>query len=155
MLEGTAQADDGVARGGYVLVEAPGAPELILVGTGSEVALCVEAARLLGEAPGAGAADGPVRARVVSLPSWELFALQDEAYRDSVLPPGVPTLGVEAACSFGWERYADDVVAIDRFGASAPGEVVLAHFGFTPANVVDRARQLLSAFGPLPAGPDA
>jgi len=149
VLEGTAQAGDGVTRGGYVLVEAQGAtPELILVGTGSEVALCVEAARLLGAAAGTGAADRSVDARVVSLPSWELFALQDDAYRDSVLPPDVPTLGVEAACSFGWERYADDVVAIDHYGASAPGPEVLAHFGYTPDNVVDRARRLLADFGP-------
>ena len=89
-------------------------------------------------------ADGPVRARVVSLPSWELFALQTEAYRDEVLPPGTPRLAVEAASSFGWERYADDVVAIDHFGASAPGAVVLEHFGYTPDNVAARARALLA-----------
>ena len=103
---------------------------------------------------GAGAGDGdgtsgaePVRARVVSLPSWELFALQPESYRHEVLPPGTRRLAVEAAASLGWERYADDVVAIDHFGASAPGKEVLAHFGYTPGNVAARARALLARAG--------
>ncbi len=135
VLEGTA-GNEGVRRGGYVLVEADGAPDLVLVGTGSEVHVCVEAARLL-------AADG-VATRVVSLPSWELFAEQDEAYRESVLPPGVARLAVEAAGPFGWERYSDDSVSIDRFGASAPGKVALENLGFTPANVAVRARALLT-----------
>jgi transketolase len=144
VLEGTADAADGVARGGYVLVEAVDGPlELVLIGTGSEVAVCVEAARLLGE-PATGDRIGPVRARVVSLPSWDLFALQDDAYRTGVLPTGVPRLAVEAAASLGWERYADDVIAIDHFGASAPGAVVLAQFGFTSDNVAARARALLT-----------
>jgi transketolase len=136
VLEGTAEAADGVARGGYVLAEADGERlDLVLVGTGSEVALCLDAAGLL-------AGDG-IRARVVSLPSWELFAEQSDDYRASVLPHGVPTLAVEAASPFGWERYADDVVGIDRFGASAPGAVVLEQLGFTPDNVAARARALL------------
>jgi transketolase len=138
VLEGTA-GNEGVLRGGYVLVEAAGAPELVLIGTGSEVHVCVEAARELG-------ADG-IATRVVSLPSWELFAEQDEAYRESVLPPGLPRLAVEAASPFGWERYADDSVTIDRFGASAPGKVVLENLGFTPANVAVRARALLTKAG--------
>jgi transketolase len=145
VLEGTAEAADGVARGGYVLVEAVGGPpELVLIGTGSEVAVCVDAARLLAQ-PDPGSTPGPVRARVVSLPSWDLFARQDDAYRASVLLPGVARLAVEAAASLGWERYADDVVAIDHFGASAPGQVVLAHFGYTPDNVAARARALLAS----------
>jgi transketolase len=140
VLEGTADAYDGVARGGYVLVEADGGvPDVILVGTGSEVHVCIEAAAVL---RGASDADG-LRTRVVSLPSWELFALQDEGYRDSILPPEVATLAVEAASSFGWERYADDSVSIDHFGASAPGSEVLAHFGYTADNVATRARALL------------
>jgi transketolase len=101
----------------------------------------VEAARLL-----AADTSGPsarIAARVVSLPSWDLFEHQDASYRRSVLPEGVPTLAVEAAASFGWDRYADDVVAIDRFGASAPGAEVLARFGFTPGNVAERARALV------------
>ncbi len=143
VLAGTAQAADGVARGGYALVDPPrGAPDIVLIGTGSEVSVCVEAAALLA------GADEPVRARVVSLPSWELFALQTAAYRDGVLPPGTPRLAVEAASGFGWERYADDVVAIDHFGASAPGPVVLEHFGYTPENVAARARALLAGSGP-------
>jgi transketolase len=151
VLEGTAQAAEGVAQGGYVLVEPPGAkPDIVLIGTGSEVSLCVDAAALLG---GAGSGDGssgsgPVRARVVSLPSWDLFALQPSSYRDTVLPPGIKRLAVEAAASFGWERYADDVLAIDHFGASAPGAVVLEHFGYTPENVAARARALLDQAGP-------
>jgi transketolase len=132
VLHGTAAG--AVDRGGYVLVPVED-PDLVLVGTGSEVALCVAAADLL-------AADG-VHAQVVSLPSWDLFADQGEEYVDEVLPPDVPTLAVEAGVSFGWERWADDVVAIDRFGASAPGDRVLAELGFTPENVAERARQLM------------
>jgi transketolase len=146
VLEGTAEAVDGVARGGYVLLDPPGEdPDLVLIGTGSEVSLCLAAARLLAE-PSNG--DPSVTARVVSLPSWDLFALQPESYRAEVLPPGIRRLAVEAAASFGWERYADDVVAIDHFGASAPGKVVLEHFGYTPDNVAARARTLLARAGP-------
>jgi transketolase len=105
------------------------------VATGSEVALCVAAAELL-------AADG-VHAQVASLPSWDLFAAQPELYQDAVLPPDVPTLAVEAGTTFGWERWADDALGIDRFGASAPGDRVLAELGFTPEHVADRARQLI------------
>jgi transketolase len=144
VLEGTAEAGDGVGRGGYVLVEESGGPaQIILVGTGSEVQLCVEAAAVLARGSGGEA----VRARAVSLPSWELFAAQDDSYRTSILPPEVPTLAVEAAASFGWERYADDSVSIDHFGASAPGSEVLAHFGYTVENVVARARALLTTKG--------
>ncbi len=138
-----------MARGGYVLVESgSGPPDVILVGTGSEVQLCVSAAAELG------AAEKAVRARVVSLPSWELFAEQDEAYRTSVLAPSVPTLAVEAASSFGWERYADDSISIDHFGASAPGGEVLAHFGYTTENVVSRAQALLAWREPGPRHAD-
>jgi transketolase len=107
----------------------------VLIGTGSEVALCVAARDLL-------AVDG-FGVRVVSMPSWDRFALQPDEYRDDVLPPGVPTLAVEAGVSLGWERFADDVVAIDHYGASAPGGTVLREFGFTPENVAARARALL------------
>jgi transketolase len=78
------------------------------------------------------------------MPSWDLFEDQSDAYRASVLPPGVPTLAVEAGVSFGWDRYADDTVAIDRFGASAPGPTVFAELGFTPEHVAQRARDLLA-----------
>ena len=137
VLEGTAElARDGVARGAYVLVEEDDAPlELVLVGTGSEVSVCVEAGARLHE-------DGR-SVRVVSMPSWDLFEARDPGYRDSVLPPGVPRLAVEAGSSFGWERWVDDVVAIDRFGASAPGAEALEKLGINPDNVVNRANALL------------
>ena len=134
VLEGTAGALDGVRRGAYVLV-AENDPDVLLIGTGSEVHLCTAAVALL-------AADG-LRARVVSMPCWELFGIQDDEYKLSVLPRGVPTLAVEAATSFGWERWADESVSIDHFGASGPGEVVLEHFGYNPANVAARARSLV------------
>ncbi|MEA2276150.1 MAG: transketolase [Solirubrobacteraceae bacterium] len=125
---------DGVARGAYVLREVDD-PEIVLVGTGSELWVAMAAADLLAE-------DG-VRARVVSMPSWELFEAQDDAYRDGVLPPGLPSVAVEAGVSQGWERWVDRVVAIDRFGASAPGEEVLEHLGITPQNTARVARELL------------
>src|SRR6266511_4213370 len=131
------RAPDGVPRGAYTLVDEPDdRPDLVLIGTGSEVHLCVSACEEL-------AADG-LGVRVVSMPSWELFAEQPDSYRDQILPPGVPTLAVEAGVSLGWDRYADDVLAIDHFGASAPGGVALAEFGYTPENVVARARALLA-----------
>jgi transketolase len=112
----------------------------VLIGTGSEVSLCVEAARVLG-------LDG-VQARVVSMPSWDLFDEQSETYQEEVLPSEVPTLAVEAGATFGWDRWADDALGLDRFGASAPGEVAMAELGFTTDNVVARARQLLSDLSP-------
>jgi len=129
-------APAGVPRGGYVLQDpSDGDPQVVLIGTGSEVSLCLDAARLLTEAG--------TRVRVVSLPSWELFAEQGTDYRDDVLPPDVPTLSVEAATTFGWERYADDSIGLDHFGASAPGDVVMREFGFDPVNVAARATALL------------
>ena len=135
VLEGTSV--DGAARGGYVVVDTDGGADVTLVGTGSEVHVCVDAAARL--------ADDGVRARVVSLPSWDCFEDQDEAYRSEVLPPGVPALSVEAGVTFGWDRYADDMVGIDRFGASAPGELVLEKLGFSAENVAARARTLIGA----------
>jgi transketolase len=125
---------DGVARGAYVLLDAR-EPDVVLVGTGSEVALCVDAAGLL--------ADQGLTSRVVSMPSWDLFAAQSDDYQTSVLPPEVPTLAVEAAASLGWDRWADDSVSLDRFGASAPGGIALANLGYTPENVAERARLLV------------
>ena len=109
VLEGTAGAP--VERGAYVLVDPDGddGADLVLIGTGSEVAVCVEAAAQLGESG--------IRTRVVSMPSWDLFSAQPDAYQDSVLPPEVPTLAVEAGASLGWDRWADDSVTLDRFGA--------------------------------------
>lgn len=138
VLEGT-DDPDRVAQGAYVLdVIGPdtSAVDLVLIGTGSEVSLCVDAAKRL--------ADEGVTTQVVSMPCWELFDEQGDAYQNEVLPPEVPTLAVEAAASFGWDRWADDSVSIDRFGASAPGEVVFENLGFTPENVAARAHELLS-----------
>jgi len=132
VLEGTAHGQ--VDRGGYALVPVA-EPDLVLVGTGSEVAVCVAAAQVL--------SDEGLRVQVTSLPSWDLFADQPEAYQDTVLPPDVATLAVEAGTTFGWDRWADDAVGIDRFGASAPGERVMAELGFTAEHVAERARQLI------------
>ena len=152
VLPGTAERAQLLARGGYVLqAEATGGapsadgagPDLVLVGTGSEVSVCLAAAERL-EAEG-------TRVRVVSLPCWELFQEQGTAYHHEVLGNGVPVLAVEAASSFGWERWADESVSLDRFGASGPGAEVLAHFGFTPDNVAARARALLEARKKSPA----
>ncbi len=136
ILHGTAEAFEGVSRGAYVLHDPSGAdPQVILIGTGSEVYPCLVAADQL-ESEG-------IPARVVSFPSWELFEIQPEAYRASIFTPGIPRLAVEAGTSFGWDRYAEASVSIDHFGASAPGSKVLAEFGFTGENVAAAARALL------------
>jgi transketolase len=127
----------GVRRGGYILAEAAGGrPDVILIGTGSEVALCVEAAERL--------ARQSIAARVVSLPSEQLFDRQDDDYRDSVLPKTVRArVAVEAASPRGWERYVGSdgaIVAINRFGASAPAKDVMKAFGFTADNIVEAAK---------------
>jgi len=126
----------GVPKGAYVLEDAEGSkPDIVLVATGSEVQLALGArAKLLEQG---------VKARVVSMPSWLLFGEQPEAYRKKVLPPGVPTLAVEAGSTRGWRDYADDVLGIDHFGASAPGGEVFKQFGFTVENVVERALRLV------------
>ena len=129
----------GLERGAYTLWES-GSPDVILIATGSEVALALDAGRRL-------AAENGTAVRVVSMPCWELFEAQPQAYRDEVLPPEVKArLSVEAGVSFGWERWTGpegDSVAVDRFGASAPGEAVFEHLGFTVDNVVARAAALL------------
>jgi transketolase len=141
VLEGTAErAPAGVPAGAYVLApENRDRPDVVLIGTGSEVQVCVEAREQL-EARG-------IAARVVSMPSWSLFEQQPAEYRIEVLPPGVPTVAVEAGVRFGWERYADDVVGIDRFGASAPADVLMRELGITPEHTVERALALLDALG--------
>jgi transketolase len=131
---------DGLRRGGYVLADAPdGRPELILIASGSEVGLIVSAAERL-QAQG-------VAVRCVSMPSWELFDDRPQADRDAVLPPSVSArLAVEAGAAQGWHRYvgdAGDVLSVDRFGASAPGDEILQQYGFTVDNVCARARALL------------
>jgi transketolase len=127
----------GVAKGGYVLADADGgAPDVILIATGSEVSLCVEAREKL-------AADA-IQARVVSLPSWELFEAQDHAYRDEVLPPAIAArVTVEAAAALGWDRYAGPtgaIIAMRGFGASAPAKALQKRFGFTVEAVYEAAK---------------
>jgi transketolase len=123
------QALDGVARGAYVVLDAD-EPRAIAVATGSEVGATVEAARAVGGV------------RVVSMPSWELFDQQDESYRKSVLPGGVPKISVEAGIAMGWCRYVDVSISIERFGASAPGTEVLERFGFGADGIAERLRAL-------------
>jgi transketolase len=140
VLAGTAEAAaEGVPRGAYVLREPEGPPAIVLVGTGSEVQHCVRAAETL--------ATSGVAARVVSFPCWEWFADQPDEYRASVFPAGVPVLSVEAGATLGWERYADESIGIDHFGASAPVTVVMEKYGFTAEHVAERARALLERPG--------
>ncbi len=125
------EAVEGVARGAYVVRDAED-PRAVLVGTGSEVGVAVAAADAL---------DVPVR--VVSMPSWELFETQDDAYRESVLPADLPKVSVEAGVSMGWCKWVDASVSIDRFGASAPGAEALEKLGITPEHVAEEVRKLL------------
>jgi transketolase len=130
----------GVAKGAYVLVDAEGGkPDVILIGTGSEVHLCVEAYEKL-------KAEG-IKARVVSMPSWELFDKQDAAYKESVLPASVAArVSVEMAATFGWERWVGPkgkMIGMHSFGASAPLKDVLKKFGFLTETVVAAAKEVL------------
>lgn len=132
-LEGT--ENGATNKGAYVLKDF-GTPEMILMASGSEVSLIVDAAKQL-SAEGHGV-------RVVSFPSWDLFEAQDEAYRESVLPKSITArLAVEAGATLGWERYAQSVMGIDHYGASAPYKVIFERYGFTVENVVARAKALL------------
>jgi transketolase len=128
-----------VARGAYILADSSGVPDVLLIASGSEVHLALEARGLL--------AQKGIAARVVSMPSWELFDAQPDSYREAVLPPQVPArLAIEAGVTQGWERYvgpAGDVVGLKRFGASAPYKVLMEKFGFTAEAVAERALQVL------------
>ena len=130
---------DGVPRGAYILSEAEsGKPDIILIATGSEVHLALASSKEL-------KIEG-IEARIVSMPSWELFEEQTVEYKLKVLPPELPKLAIEAGVSLGWGKYVGDkgdVIGLDRFGASAPGKVVYEQFGFTVKNVVNRAKRLL------------
>jgi transketolase len=132
-LEGTSV--EGVARGAYVVHDADDEPELILIATGSEVAVAVEAAKQL-----------DVPTRVVSMPCWELFEAQPSEYRDEILPPDVKArLSVEAGVALGWKKWVGDhgdSISIEHYGASAPGPTVLEKFGYTADNVAARALAL-------------
>jgi transketolase len=135
VLDGTAEHAVDVDKGAYVLIDGGDDPDLVLIGTGSEVSICVGAAGILEEQG--------VSARVVSMPSWDLFEAQGDHYQDDVLGVDLPVLSVEAATSFGWARWADASVSIETFGLSGTGAEVLAEFGFTADNVAEQALSLL------------
>ncbi|MCU1396256.1 MAG: tkt [Ilumatobacteraceae bacterium] len=129
--------DGSAVAVGAATIVATASPQIVLVGTGSEVHVCVAAAKTL--------ADRGISANVVSMPSWDRFEAQDTAHKQSVFPTGVPVLSVEAAVTFGWAEYADESIGIDRFGASAPGALVLDKLGINADHVVDRAAALVAA----------
>ncbi len=130
----------GLAKGAYVLIDGPGTPSVILIASGSEVSLCLAARRLL-------ASEG-IAARIVSMPSWELFEAQDLAYRESVLPPSLAArVTVEEGSTIGWDRYAGPAgitLGMHTFGLSAPIKVVAEHFGFTPERVAEAAKAAIA-----------
>jgi transketolase len=126
----------GLGAGAYVLSDAD-SPQALIVATGSEVHVALEAKELL-------AAEG-VSTRVVAMPSWELFDARSQTEKDSVLTPGLPSVSVEAGISMGWDRFTDAHVSIERFGASAPGGELLERFGFTARAVADKVRSLLAS----------
>jgi transketolase len=140
VIDDVERVRDGVPRGAYVLADADsGAPDIVLLATGSEVSLALAARDRL--------AERGLQARVVSMPSWELFEQQPQAYKDEVLPPDVRArLAVEAGSPQGWHKYVGDrgdVVGLDHFGASAPAKVLFEQFGFTPEAVAERAAALV------------
>jgi transketolase len=139
LAETTTDPAETVTRGAYVLADAPSTPDVILIATGSEVYLALEARKLL--------AERGVAARVVSMPSWELFDAQPESYREAVLPPQVTArLAIEAGVTQGWAKYVGlggGVMGLERFGASAPYKVLMEEFGFTAEAVAERALRLL------------
>jgi len=133
---------EGVRRGAYVLADVPAGkkPDVLLLATGSEVSLCIDAYETL---KGEG-----INARVVSMPSWDVFEQQDHAYKDSVLPPDVHArVAVEQAATLGWDRYVGRLgsqIVMHTFGASAPLKALKTKFGFTPERVVDEARKQIA-----------
>jgi transketolase len=142
---------DGLLRGAYILSEAEGGkPDVILIATGSEVALAMDAQPALLEQE--------IKARVVSMPCWELFEEQDQSYRDEVLPPDVKKrIAIEAASPMGWHKWVGDegdIIAVETYGASAPAEIIFEKYGFTVDNVVQHALALLGRRGEVPPKPD-
>jgi transketolase len=145
-------AADGLRCGAYVLADAPnGKPDIILIATGSEVSLIVAACQKLTESR--------INVRIVSMPSWELFEAQPRSYRDSVLPPSTRArLAVEAGATQGWCKYVGgegDVIGVDRFGASAPGKVMMREYGFTVDHVYERAMKVMDRKRPGPSSDDS
>jgi transketolase len=124
-----------IVKGGYILKDCDGTPDAVIIATGSEVALAVEASNSLTAAG--------KKVRVVSMPSVDAFESQDDAYRAAVLGSGIPTVAVEAAVTAGWYKYADAVVGIDHFGESAPADLLFKEFGFTVENVVKAVESVL------------
>ncbi len=139
MLE-AAKTKGKLFHGAYVLEDCEGLADVILIGTGSEVHIALEAQKMLSQKG--------ISARVVSMPSWELFAQTSQDYQDSVLPPAVTArVAIEAGIPNGWERYvgrAGVVIGMTTFGASAPGATLMANFGFTAENIVTKVTELLS-----------
>jgi transketolase len=132
----------GVAKGAYFLEKGGDKPAVVLVATGSEVSLVVDAAKAL-ESEG-------VKARVVSMPSWKIFEEQADEYKASIFPDNVPKLAVEAGASLGWWKYVGKdggVIGVDKFGASAPGKINFEHYGFTVENVVAQAKKIIAKAG--------
>ncbi len=132
---------EGVLKGAYIISKEDGSkPDIILIGTGSEVSLILEAKEKLTEEN--------INARAVSMPSWEIFKEQEKYYRDEVLPPGITKrLAVETGASFGWCEWVGnegDVIGVDKFGASAPYKDIFEHYGFTVENVVNKSKELLN-----------
>lgn len=123
---------ENVRKGAYAVIDCAD-PELVLIGTGSEVGLCVDAAKQLGK-----------KVKVISMPCWEFFRDQPASYKDALLPKNVPTMSVEAAHTMGWGEWADAFVGIDVFGASAPGDTCMDKFGFNVPNVVACAKRCLN-----------
>jgi len=134
-LEGS--SIENALKGGYILQDDPNA-QIIFAATGSEVGLCVEAAKLLKQEN--------IPSRVVSLPCLSTFDAQPKEYRDKVLPKGIPILSVEAASTFGWAKYAHKSIGIDTFGMSAPANQVFEHFGLVPTEVAKKAKELIAEF---------
>ena len=129
-------SDGSAVQTGAAIIRSVSQPDLVLMGTGSEVAVCIEAAEIL--------ASRGISANVVSAPCFSLFDSQPADFKARVLPHDIPIIGVEAGVSFGWEKYVDDMVSIESFGTSAPGAQALEHFGISASNVAERAFQLHS-----------
>jgi transketolase len=130
---------DGLAKGGYILADTPGSPDLIIIATGSEVSIAIDGAAKL--------AEKGINARVVSMPSIELYEKNPDEYKEMVLPSGnIPRLIVEAGHTMGWDRYLGQkgqIIGMTRFGASAPGGTLMKKFGFTADNIVQKAMELV------------
>ncbi len=135
LQEYSAVIKGGFGKGAYVINPAAKNPQAVIAATGSEVSLALSAQKKL--------ATENIYVNVVSMPSWDVFAVQSEEYKNTVFPKGLPVLAVEAGTAMGWEKYADKVIGIDRFGASAPGDVVMDKYGFNADNVVANLKSLL------------